>query len=444
MVCAYLIALGLHHVLDLTSHHSIVFEVLANFTDTFTRGTLLVVAVLTFTLQRFISSNPLLDGAYGRFLRQTPWRAGDGSEPLPRGPVWPTGMDFAGIAGLSLLAWGIEGWSWWMMPTLAIALLLLYWLWPQLQNEALTAAVLAALPLCWWPWVGPWQIGVVLLTLLLATGWTMARRLRAFPYDEPDWRQRSLRHGSDDETWWHEDPLAHAAAGRGVGQMTGVGVQLQSPTNVGSATGNPPVTALAGLVGQPLADVGPAVPVPSLRRADAWVLALTAGWYVWTIQGLLLKVLHPRGDRFWFDLLTGDSPEFLAKAWLIFGCGVALARFAVYAFAGRPVLSWRARLATHRLRLPGYDAIYRGPAAVLAVAGLVALPLRLGADPRLPLTFGVATLVLAALRVGPRLNHWRLAGRCRMPLREVNAKAGKRKSSAGEIRVDFRFAGRRF
>ncbi|MEM9881887.1 MAG: hypothetical protein AAF800_03080 [Planctomycetota bacterium] len=119
---------------------------------------------------------------------------------------------------------------------------------------------------------------------------------------------------------------------------------------------------------------------------------------------------------------------------------MAVARFAVYAYAGRPALNWWGRWHSGRWRIAGYDSIYLGPAAVIAVGLLFWLLLRVGLDPMWMFSAGTAAVTAAALNTAPSLARWRTTGRCRLPLRR--AKPAKSRSETHQININL-WGGRR-
>ena len=128
--------------------------------------------------------SPLLRKPYGAWLATTPWRHG---QPAPLGPIWPTWADglllgLVGVVGIS------EGLPWWLLPTATAATWSLVVLVACSGHGTAVTWVAFGLPFTCYPWVGLWQVPVVILALAGAVAWGYRQRLRAFPFheDEPD------------------------------------------------------------------------------------------------------------------------------------------------------------------------------------------------------------------------------------------------------------------
>ncbi|MEM1108269.1 MAG: hypothetical protein AAGH99_06225 [Planctomycetota bacterium] len=251
------------------------------------------------------------------------------------------------------------------------------------------------MPLMWYPWIGVWQVPVVIFALVSVVAWNYRQRLEGFPFEDGTWKL------SADEI----------------------------------------KAAEAKDLGWPFAVLAPDQPRP---QTGFGAHSLTAGllvWYlhsIWSFTIQLSKIDPVVGATEW-DTLT----KLLLVIWMFGVTLIALSSWVKYAAVGRPAMSLWARLQHRRWRLPGYDRVFLVPLAVLAVGSVFGLLIWLELwHLRATIEVGVFVVALTTSTVGPSIEEWKLTAPIRLSQQPVTTSSTAAKKRGKTITFNVRFAGR--
>lgn len=302
--------------------------------------------------------HPVWDGAYAKWLAQTPWKPG---RPLPLGPAHLVIRDLLPLAGIALLA-------------------------------RYHAGVDPAVPL----WIFAFAY-MVLAGLGVAIAKAPAALVLAF--------------GVPAMLLLKDRPAAALGAAVPLYGLTWLGIRqslARFPWKDEEApTGLPTEATLRGLtLGWPLDRLAPKPPPKPTPQAVGWFVGALLGWWVFITLTLGGGARLPHDAASRAAMFRGVLPA-LAFGGLIVG-GV---RALCYVIGYRWPLSLTGRLLTGRLLLPRYDSVFLAPLAVMATA--VATPTlahALGAPIQVTVAATIAMTFVATINLGPSMAHWRLTG----------------------------------
>ena len=345
--------------------------------------------VAAHAVYRAWAPNPLLRTQYGFWLSTTPWRHG---QPALLGPIWPTRSDAVWVLALSVIAAVVDGLPWWILPTVFVAAWALTVLSCCARHGNVMTWVVFGIPLTCYPWLGWWQLPVVISILAVIVARRYRKQLDAFPYE----------------------------------------------TETGSPAEDPE-SALAALnLGWPFSTLNPHAHGP---KASDFFHALSALAVVWYLHaGIAVVIRASELEPFLADFDMSPMHGSLAKVWMGLVCVAAVLKYIQYFTTGRPAMGLWARLRNKRWRLRGYDRIHRVPLIIIAVGSVFGYLLGAGIGPlRLVFEAGVFAMTWTVLAVGPSDEDWRLTAPVAFSKSSPKT-AAQRKGKSIEVRL--RFAGR--
>jgi len=152
----------------------------------------------------------------------------------------------------------------------------------------------------------------------------------------------------------------------------------------------------------PHSQLGFAQPSRAVVLWEAWTCAALVGWSIYAVAGPV-------------PFAANDVHQVAVTA-LTAGAGiVALWRCLIYAKSHSPPFSFRGRIATGSLLIPGYDVVFLTPLAIV-LGGLPAYfgLWSIGVPPVTSLAITISLLLGLACTGGPRLRAWQLTAPCRI------------------------------
>jgi hypothetical protein len=322
-------------------------------------ATLGLVAVM-YGFYRVTRFHPVSRPGYRDWLARTPWTP---AQPLPDGPVLLAWQDVVVLAILGVPAWLVFGrLAWPLFPAFALPYLLVFasCLRTTGPREFAYAVGFGLAGMVLVAHVPLAVVGIAGLTYLVAAA-GFRRSLDRFPWPPGE---------------------ADAARGR---------------------------VFEAGQSGWPFDRLAPVVAPPLLRPWEAPVIGLLIGFGLFAV-GFQLDRIEPgvRGDRP-SEMLLPFVPFIVTLA--------AFVRLAFYMIGHLPPISLWGRLATGRLIIPRYDAVFVAPvlAVVVGVAGPLAFALPgLRAYAYVGAAVGTGLAFAILLTLGPDRTAWRLTAPARL------------------------------
>jgi hypothetical protein len=325
---------------------------------------LLAVAAGVYGIYRVWRFHPRLNFSYLNWLRLTPWTA---AKPLPLGPVHLVWQDLLAVGVLTaIVKWQLHGIVFVPLVAFGSAYLALITLVLLLTRRWPECVVLGFLwPALLLPQLNATGFGLVIVAIVVVTGYGHYRSLREFPWsprDQPMNPPESI---------------------------------LRKQIQPISATGAP------AHVGWPMTAIGPKIKVGFISKQTAFWLGALFGWwsYCW---------LERDGEK--------TPPEFI----IMFAMIAAFLRFAIYcSYAVAPFNIW-GRIASGRLIVPGFDKVLLTPLAVtlISIAGAIIVH-HSGAWYSEVESVVIALCWFVLLNGGPSRKNWVLTGyvRFKSPLR---------------------------
>ncbi len=329
----------------------------------YTRTALLGIVVISYGLPRVGDTHPAMPTRYGAWVAASAWRLG---RPLPNGSPFLGLWDVAMIAALTALSVVDVGWPPWLLPTLYLGCYTAMLIPVAVTQPLILLACAVIAPLLFYPHYDPRCSAVVLLVLCGLLTWAMHRRLKRFPFEHDDWRERSFLKGG----------------------------QSASPK-----------------LEYPYDTLGQRVVKPAVSRVVIVLFLALAMW--WLHAGTDLLPLIISSD--WRELAAGLAGEGyyddFRKLWWVFVIAVAGIRWLIYRTSAAPPIGLITRVRTGRLVIPAYDRLWIGPLCTVLVGAWAPMVLRgTGVPDMLVFTLSVGATLLTVSLVGPSLEKWRLTG----------------------------------
>jgi hypothetical protein len=314
-------------------------------------------------LCRLARFHPVCNFSYASWLALSPWTA---TKPLPLGPIHPVWQDIAVIAILVALArWhahidpALPLFAFGLTYLIGLTLLLVAtrtwpsffamgFLWPSL---ALTNG--KSLP-----------VALIFAVMILVLWHGTCKSLWGFP-----WRQENRTHPG----------LAKAPNPKSMGQVE---IRIEDVNAMGTSS----------TVGWSFAQLSPKARFKSVSTSTGLWVSLLIGWWA-------------------YCLIVGSGMESAPGMILVFGLFGALVRVGIYWGGLAPSFSFRSRLVSGRLIVPGFDQIFIAPLMAVAVAVVGGVVIRRSGSlyPEAHSVF-ITLILFVLLAGGPTMRNWVLTG----------------------------------
>jgi hypothetical protein len=320
-------------------------------------------AAVLHALYRLVRFHPACNSPYASWLALSPWTA---TKPLPLGPIYPVWQDAAVIAILGVLA----RWHTHINPTLPLEAFGFAYL--------LGLTLLLAATRTWpsffaigflWPSLlltnGKWLPVAVIFTVMILVLWHGTRTsLRAFP-----WRQENRTHPG----------LAKPPNPKSMGQIE---IRIEDVNAMGTSS----------TVGWSFAQLSPKARFKSVSTSTGLWVSLLIGWWA-------------------YCLIVGSGMESAPGMILVFGLFGSLVRVGIYWGGLAPSFSFRSRIVSGRLIVPGFDQIFVTPLTAIAVAVVGGAVIRRSGSlyPEAHSVF-ITLILFILLAGGPTMRNWVLTG----------------------------------
>lgn len=333
-------------------------------------------AAVIHALYRLARFHPGCNFAYASWLALSPWTS---AKPLPLGPITPVWQDAVVLSVLGALGYATSrinpvipladfGWTYLIGLTLLLALTSTWpyffavcFLWPSLflTNGEQTPLV------------------VIFAAIVIVLWLGLRRSLQTFP-----WRQENRT----------SPGLAKPFTAESFFRME---IKIVDGMNA---------FATQSTVGWPYSQLSPKAKFKSVSITNSFRVSLLIGWWAYCI-------------------MKAGSMEPMAPLILVFGIGGGLVRLGIYLGSLGPPFSFRSRLLTGRLIVPGFDQIFVTPLAAIAVAivGGMIIGHQDFFCPEIHAIF-IGLILFILLRGGPTMRNWVLTGQHRFQPRFAGGK----------------------